>query len=142
MDSGGLNGSMMDPMKMSDAELLEPPTATAVPDQLNAEQVKSDTNEEVKALELKLKAMEEERNSKITEIKKAQNEISNLKEEASKLKKDNADLLEKAELNEILKLKSRVEEVSASKNVQKEDKQCKMLTEQYKCRMITTIGAF
>merc|ERR1712109_55045 len=100
MDSGGLNGSMMDPMKMSDAELLEPPTATSVPDQLNAEQVKSDTNEEVKALELKLKAIEEERNNKITEIKKAQNEISNLKEEALKLKKDNADLLEKAELNE------------------------------------------
>merc|ERR1711970_1139316 len=95
MDGGGLNGSMMDPMKMSDAELLEVPPAPPVSEEVNV-----DKSGEIKIMEDKMKALEEDRTTKMTEIDKQSKEILSLREAATRLTKENADLKEKIELNE------------------------------------------
>merc|ERR1712142_1461207 len=104
MDGGGLNGSMMDPMTMSDAELLEPPPVPPAVEQPVAEkiseEVKSNNSSELKVMEEKLKKVEMDKARMATEIEKQKNEILNLRDSATKLTKENADLNEKAELNE------------------------------------------
>merc|ERR1712187_1051515 len=104
MDGGGLNGSMMDPMTMSDAELLEPPPVPPAVEQpvaeKNSEEVKSNNSAELKVMEEKLKKVEMDKARMATEIEKQKSEILNLRDSATKLTKENADLNEKAELNE------------------------------------------
>merc|ERR1712187_510367 len=104
MDGGGLNGSMMDPMTMSDAELLEPPPVPPAVEQplaeKNSEEVKSNNSAELKVMEEKLKKVEMDKARMATEIEKQKSEILNLRDSATKLTKENADLNEKAELDE------------------------------------------
>merc|ERR1712025_1027691 len=96
MDGGGLNGSMMDPMTMSDAELLEPPPVPPAVEQPLA----ANNSAELKVMEEKLKKVEMDKARMATEIEKQKSEILNLRDSATKLTKENADLNEKAELNE------------------------------------------
>merc|ERR1712187_1084083 len=104
MDGGGLNGSMMDPMTMSDAELLEPPPVPPAVEQplaeQNREEVQSNHSAELKVMEEKLKKDEMDKARMATEIEKQKSEILNLRDSATKLTKENADLNEKAELDE------------------------------------------
>lgn len=98
MDGGGLNGSMMDPMKMSDAELLEAPL---IPEP-TIEQVNTniDNSGEIKMMQEKLKTVEQEKNNRVADIENKNKEILSLREAATNLTKENASLNEKAELNE------------------------------------------
>merc|ERR1711862_1044616 len=124
MDGGGLNGSMMDPMTMSDAELLEPPSVPPAVEQPLAEKtsedVKSNNSAELKVMEEKLKKVEMDKARMATEIEKQKSEILNLRDSATKLTKENADLNEKAELNEdeLIDLREQFGEMKNRKQVQ------------------------
>merc|ERR1712203_213954 len=100
----GLNGSMMDPMRMSDAELLEPPSAptATVPamGEKTSDEVKTNNSAEFKAMEEKVKSAQIDKEKMVTEIEKQKSEILSLRDTATKLTRENADLNEKAELNE------------------------------------------
>merc|ERR1712115_34377 len=64
------------------------------------EDVKSNNSAELKVMEEKLKKVEMDKSRMATEIEKQKSEILNLRDSATKLTKENADLNEKAELNE------------------------------------------
>ena len=72
MDGGGLNGSMMDPMRMSDAELLEPPPAPAATaptmGEKTSDEVKTNNSAEFKAMEEKVKSAQIDKEKMVTEI--------------------------------------------------------------------------
>merc|ERR1712203_1097410 len=94
----GLNGSMMDPMRMSDAELLEPPSAptATVPamGEKTSDEVKTNNSAEFKAMEEKVKSVEIDKERMVAEIEKQKSEILSLRDTATKLTRENSDLNE------------------------------------------------